>query len=211
MKTSTITRHMIMQKNQSQAKSIATATGCRGQYIFATNLPNFNRVTDVVPDAMHTIAVCMKHILSLITGKESDDSVSVRNAEKAFNRFPECWVEREDCKDTDLESDKSIPEGKSQGKKATKRKLSDTTTSRKGKKSKASPQSTAHKLPSAPFRLKPGDLKTADQRASQIIVPVDCSFKPGPVFSKLTRLNSHALKEVSYKEITFTWIQSSVL
>ena len=141
----------------------------------------------------------MKNILSLITGKESDDSVSVRNAEKAFNRFPECWVERED---TYLESDKSIPEGKPQRKKATKRKLPyDKTTARKGKKSKASPQSSssARKLPSASFRLKPGDLKTADQRASQIVVPVDCSFKPGPVFSKLTRLNSHALKEVSYK------------
>ena len=34
-------------KNQSQLKSIGTATGCRGQYIFATNLPNFNRVTEL--------------------------------------------------------------------------------------------------------------------------------------------------------------------
>ena len=54
---------------------------------------------------MYTIAVCMKNILSLITGKESGDSVSVRNVEKAFNRFQECWAEREDFKHTDLESD----------------------------------------------------------------------------------------------------------
>ncbi len=180
-------------KNQSQAKSIATATGCRGQYIFATGLPDFNRVTDVVPDAMHTIAVCVKHILSLITGKESDDSVSVRNAEKAFNRFPECWIEGKDCHDSD-QPNKSIQEGKSLGKKALKRNPGE---GRRGKNSEAS-TSTGHKLPSAPFRLKPGDLKTADQRASQIVVPVDCSFKPGPVFSKLSRLNSHDLKEVVY-------------
>ena len=154
-------------------------------------------VTDVVPDAMHTIAVCMEHILSLITGKESDDSVSVRNAEKAFNRFPECWVESnyKDHTGTDLQPGIRMEEGRSHGKIGTKRKHSDST---KGKKSESS-SSTRHKLPSAPFRLTPKDLKIADQRASQITVPVDCSFKPGPFFSKLTRLNSHAFKEVSFK------------
>lgn len=129
--------------NQSQKKSIATATGCRGQYIFATTLPNFNRVTDVAPDAMHTIAVCMKHILSLITGKESDDSVCVRNAEKAFNRFPECWAESKVHTDNNLQSGKSMEEGRSHGKRGTKRKHSDST---KGKKSESS-SSTRQKLP----------------------------------------------------------------
>ena len=79
-------------KNQTHGKSIATASGCRGQYVFATKMPNFDRISKVVPDAMHTIAVCMKHILYLITGKEPEDSLSVRNAEQSFNRFPECWV-----------------------------------------------------------------------------------------------------------------------
>ncbi|XP_068748657.1 uncharacterized protein [Montipora capricornis] len=176
-------------KNQSQAKSIASATGCRGEYIFATKLPNFDRVTDVVPDAMHTLAVCMKHILYLITGKEPEDSVSVRNAEKSFNRFPECWIEKEANEDTDLVSDKNVAERSRtilRGKKAL----------GKGKKGRVKSSSTPRKLPSAPFTLKPGDVKIADQRARQVIVPSDCSFKSGPVFSKLSRLNSHDLKEV---------------
>ena len=50
-------------KNQIHDNSIATASGCCGQYVFATRMPNFDCVSKVVPDAMHTIAVCMKHIL----------------------------------------------------------------------------------------------------------------------------------------------------
>lgn len=184
-------------KNQTQAKSIATATGCRGQYVLAAKLPNFDRVADVVPDAMHTIAVCMKHILYLITGKEPEDSLSVRNAEKSFNRFPECWVAREGSVEADLATEtRCVPERGKSAQKAPKRKLGVAGPGdAKQKAKKHRPSST--QLPSAPFRLKPGDLKTADQRASQVVVPSDCSFKPGPIFSKLSRMNSHDLKEVS--------------
>lgn len=201
-------------KNQTQAKSIATATGCRGQYVLAT-LPNFDRVANVIPDSMHTIAVCMKHILYLITGKEPEDSLSVRNAEKAFNRFQESWVEIKDCEEADLVT--SIPEGGKRKKKTHKRNISasacDTNAGHSVKKHRPSKQpSNTSKLPSAPFRLKPGDLKTADHRASQVVVPSDCSFKPGPIFTKITRLNSHDLKEVSKKHVHDThWDDKTML
>ena len=189
-------------KNQAQAKSIATATGCRGQYMFASKLPNFDRVSKVVPDAMHTIAVCMKHILYLITGKEPEDSLSVRNAERAFNRFPECWVNSgEPCQDAEEEEEEdgnNQEARKCDKKKAHKRKLNVTNpeanTGASKKKIKLSSSKT--KLPPAPFKLKPEDIKLADKRASDIVVPSDCSFIPGPIFSKISRMNSHALKEV---------------
>lgn len=62
----------------------------------------------------------------------------------------------------------------------------------KKKKSKAS----SVKLPSAPFKLQPAEIKTADNRAGEIVVPTDCSFRPRPISSKVSRLNSHDLKEV---------------
>ena len=52
-------------------------------------MPNFDCVSKVVPDAMHAIAVCMKHILYLSTGKHRTKShVSVflkRNGNMQFH------------------------------------------------------------------------------------------------------------------------------
>ena len=44
----------------------------------------------------------MKHILYLITGKEPEDSLSVRNVEQSFNRFPECWVKNAESCNNDV-------------------------------------------------------------------------------------------------------------
>ena len=65
------------------------------------------------------------------------------------------------------------------------------------KKSKTSSSQTSVKLPSAPLKLKPAEIKIADQHAADVVVPADCSFKPRPIFSKVSRLNSHDLKEAS--------------
>lgn len=78
--------------NKSQARNIAVTTGCHGMYSLAHKLPGFNRIKETMPDAMHTISVQVKHIIHLLIGKDPEDSIGVRNAEKKFDRFPGCWV-----------------------------------------------------------------------------------------------------------------------
>lgn len=59
-------------------------------------------MVDVVFDVMYIIVVCMKYILYLIIGKEFEDFLFVRNVEKLFNRFLECWVVREGSVEVDF-------------------------------------------------------------------------------------------------------------
>lgn len=59
-------------------------------------------MVDVVFDVMYIIVVCMKYILYLIIGKEFEDFLFVRNVEKLFNWFLECWVVREGSVEVDF-------------------------------------------------------------------------------------------------------------
>ena len=54
----------------------------------------------------------------------------------------------------------------------------------------------APSLPRSPFGLTKKDMEEADKRAKEIIVPVGDSFRPGPIFARLSKLNSHEWKEV---------------
>lgn len=81
--------------NEAQRKRIGTGTGCRGSYVLADKNPQFDRVHQTVPDAMHTIAVQMKHLVRCMAGKESEDSLAVRKLEQELNRFEESWVHYE--------------------------------------------------------------------------------------------------------------------
>ena len=56
-------------KNKSQASKLAAGTGCRGGYLLAEKNPGFDRVEETTPDAMHTIAVQMKHLCRCLAGK----------------------------------------------------------------------------------------------------------------------------------------------
>ena len=76
-------------KNKSQASKLAAGTACRGGYLLAEKNPGFDRAEETTPDAMHTIAVQMKHLCRCLTGKAPEDSAAVRLQEKALNRFPE--------------------------------------------------------------------------------------------------------------------------
>ena len=78
-------------KNEAQANRIATGTGCREVYILARKNPSFDRVQQTMPDAMHTIAVQMKHLVKCLTGKTPEDGVAVRMQEKSLGRFEESW------------------------------------------------------------------------------------------------------------------------
>lgn len=70
--------------HRAQASAIAKTTGCKSPYSFM-RLPFHSRVSQVVPDAMHTIKVAVEHVFNVITGKE--DSLKVRKAECDLGRF----------------------------------------------------------------------------------------------------------------------------
>ena len=74
-------------KNNAQSSRIATGTGFRNMYVLAKKNPTFDRVVQTVPDAMHTIAVQIKHLVKCIAGKAPEDSVAVRMQEKSLGRF----------------------------------------------------------------------------------------------------------------------------
>lgn len=85
-----------------------------------------------VPDAMHTIAVQMKHLVRCIAGKAPEDSIAVRLQEKALDRFQDSWITA-----------------------STETSSSSTSSSRKGKEKteKNTSQKEATSLPTAPFGL----------------------------------------------------------
>ena len=67
----------------------------------------------------------------------------------------------------------------------------------KGKKKSTTDQKAeTTTLPPAPFCLRKTDIEEADKRAKEIVAPAGDSFRPGPIFSRISRLNSHELKEV---------------
>lgn len=169
-------------KNKTQSSRVASGTGCRGVYMLAQKCPGFDRVQQTMPDAMHTVAVQVKHLHRCLAGKALEDSLAVRKQEMELNRFPECWP-RSTCSpgDTGPSSSKCSKRGKN--KKEVKK-------NERGEKESFS-------LPTAPFGLTKQQLEEADRRARQVIVPTGDSFSPGPIFSRISKLNSHEWKEVS--------------
>ena len=136
-----------------------------------------------MPDAMHTVAVQVKHLHRCLAGKASEDSLAVRKQEMELNRFPECWP-RSSCSSDDAKASSSKCSNRGKNKKEVKKKNGG------GKKDSVS-------LPTAPFGLTKQQLEEADKRAKQVIVPAGDSFSPGPIFYRLSRLNSHEWKEVN--------------
>ena len=65
-------------KNEAQANQIATGTGCREMYILVQTNPSFDRVQQTMLDAMHTIAMQMKHLVKCLAGKTPEDGIAVR-------------------------------------------------------------------------------------------------------------------------------------
>ena len=148
------------KNNEAQRKRIATGTGCRGMYVLADKNPLFDRVQQTMPDAMHTIAVQMKHLVKCLAGKEPEDCVAVRMQEKELGRFKESW-------------------------------------SGVAAKTNSSAAGRTKALPAAPFGLTKKEMEEADRRVKEIITPAGDSFIPGPIFSNISKLNSHHWKEVN--------------
>lgn len=79
------------EKNTVHSSRIAAGTGCREMYVLAVKSPSFNRIEQTVPDAMHTIAVQVKHLLRCLGEKAPEDSLAVRLHENSLDRFWESW------------------------------------------------------------------------------------------------------------------------
>lgn len=167
-------------KNKSQASKLATGTGCRGTYVLAERNPTFDRVEQSMPDAMHTIAVQLKHLCRCLAGKAPEDSSAVRMQEKALNRFPDSWLTVNADSEIETTSAKSSKGG----------------SGKRGRKKNKSGDQTSSSLPPAPFVLTKKQLEEADRRARQVVVPAGDSFRPGPIFARMSRMNSHEWKEV---------------
>ena len=151
-------------KNKSQANKLAAGTGCRGGYLLAEKNPGFDLVEETTPDAMHTIAVEMKHLCRCLAGKAPE---AVRLQEKALNRFPTA--------DDDIQGEKSTSVKSCKGGKGT-----------QTRKSKKHQDQSSNSLPPAPFVLTKNQLEEADRRAKQVVLPAGDSFHPGPIFSRIS-------------------------
>ena len=170
-------------KNKTQSSRVASGTGCRGMYILPQKCPGFDRVGQTMPDAMHTVAVQVKHLIRCLAGKSPEDSLAVRKQEMELNRFPECWPTSMCSSDANGASSlKRSNRGKNK---------------RGVKKKDGEGEKDSVSLPTTPFGLTKQQLEEADKRAKQVIVPAGDSFSPGPIFSRLSRLNSHEWKEVN--------------
>jgi len=126
----------------------------------------------------------MKHLCHCVAGKTPEDSAAVRLQEKALNRFPESWPTVSD----DTRGEKSTFQKSSKGRKG-----------KQARKSKKHQDQSGTSLPPAPFVLTNNQLDEVARRAKQVLVPAGDSFYPGPIFSHLSRLNSHEWKEVLHK------------
>ena len=161
------------RQSQAQCNRIDSGTGCRGMYSLGKKNPRFDRVLQTMPDAMHTVAVQVKHLVKCIAGKAPEDSMAVRIQEKSLGRFKESWP-------TANAYEGSSKRGK------------------KKEKSEKSKKGEADRLPPPPFGLTRKQIEEADKRAREVIAPAGDSFRPGPIFSCISRLNSYEWKEVCF-------------
>ena len=160
-------------RSQAQCNRLASGTGCRGMYCLAQKNPKFDQVHQTMPDAMHTIAVQVKHLVKCIAGKAPEVSVGVRMQEKSLGMFQESWHKV------------SASEGNSKRRR------------RKGKSQK-NKKDESKSLPPAPFGLTKKQIEAAGKRARDIIAPAGDSFLLGHIFSRISRLNTHEWKMVCF-------------
>lgn len=107
--------------------------------------------------------------------KGSEDSLAVRMQEKSLGRFKESWPNMSGSSSSDSskgDTDNKIPEKKK----------------RKG--------GGVSLLPQAPFGLTKKQMEQADLRTKQISCPAGDTFCAWPIFSHISRMNSHEWKEV---------------
>ena len=65
MNVTVATSYFVRTQDQMMAKGI----GYKGSYVLM-NLPDHNRIKQVIPDVMHTIKDVIEHIFNITTGPE---------------------------------------------------------------------------------------------------------------------------------------------
>uniref|UniRef100_A0A8W8MQL9 DUF4218 domain-containing protein n=1 Tax=Magallana gigas TaxID=29159 RepID=A0A8W8MQL9_MAGGI len=90
----TALRDMYQQKpNKNQKQKQQKRTGLKGNYILQ-KLPYHNRLEQMSPDGMHTLADFISHLMEMLSGKYNGEKVL--SCEKNFNRFPDIHSEISD-------------------------------------------------------------------------------------------------------------------
>lgn len=72
------------RKQTTAAMAISKKTGYKHSYCFM-KLPNHNYITQVYPDAMHTVKDCIENIYFLLIGKVNLDNI--KSSETSMGRF----------------------------------------------------------------------------------------------------------------------------
>lgn len=169
--------------NKTQKQKHQKETGLKGTYALM-KLPYHNRLHQMQPDGMHTIADFISHVMDMLIGKH--DGVNVRSCEKSFNRFPEIWVQQNSAVTEALP-----PQGTKRNKK------------RRLNEENVNPEESIVLHPT-PWSLSKEQIKTADARAASITYSIAHNISPGPHFSKPWTLRTmNAKLQASFFEDSF--------
>lgn len=187
---------MKKQKNKTQAACVASATGCKKDYVLSC-LPGHTRITESQPDACHTIKDVLQNVMNLVTGHKVDLSKIVV-AEKEMNRLHILH------RSSSSYNTPSLPGSSDHDEAAAtvimpkvKRTLTCGQSASHPKKSKHKHRISGcdntkegeQKIPdNLPFLLTKAELKIADQRAENIRVPVGFGLKPSSFISSSVKL-----------------------
>lgn len=166
--------------NKTQKQKHQKETGMKGTYALM-KLPYHNRLQQMQPDGMHTIADFISHVMDMLIGKH--DRVNVRSCEKSFNRFPEIWVQQNSAVTEALPPHGPVPQRNK------KRRLNE---------ENENPEDSIVLHPT-PWSLSKEQIKPADARAASITYSIAHNISPRPHFSKPWTLRTmNAKLQVSF-------------
>ncbi|XP_062584302.1 uncharacterized protein LOC134246058 [Saccostrea cucullata] len=170
-----------LKPNKTQKANQQKSTGLKGNYILQ-QLPYHDRMRQMSPDGMHTLADFISHLMEMLVGKQNTQKVM--SCEKSFGRFDEVWKSA-------AEEQASIDRPK--------------------KKKKRNVESEQTLVDSTPWSLSKEQIKTADERASSIVYSHSHEITPGPHFTKLWTLRTMNAKLQFVTSGAFEWCIKDLL
>lgn len=144
--------------NNSQRAKQQKQTGVKGKYVLQ-QLPYHNRMEQMSPDGMHTIADFISHVIDMLGGKQN--TLKVKACVNSFSRFEEVWPS-----EGEGQPDEHSVQPKKKRKKDDNKEVSNLSTS------------------STPWSLSKEQLSIANERASSIVYTNLQEITPGPHFTK---------------------------
>ncbi|XP_062595076.1 uncharacterized protein LOC134256449 [Saccostrea cucullata] len=161
--------------NKSQKTNHQKQTDLKGQYILQ-NLPYHNRIEQMSPDGMHTLADFISHLMEMLSGKFNN--LKVKSCEKEFSRFPQVWPES----------------GRT-----------DVVQPKKKRKVQKTEIEECHSELETPWSLTKEQMKLADERAMNIVYTHAQEIFPGPHFTKIWTLRKMNSKFQFVTSGAFEW------